>query len=152
MIIGVGLALAVGAPVVLLGLLSIFSRQAPELGVHDGRLTSCPASPNCVSSQADDETHRIEPLTFGGPPDEAMVRLAAVVESLPRMRIVQQSDGYLRVECTSALFRFVDDVEFLMDRGAERIHVRSASRVGHSDLGVNRRRVEEIRGRFDREK
>jgi len=109
------------------------------------RLAPCPAKPNCVSSQARDAAHRIDPLPAGADPDAAWARLRAVLEAQPRLRIVEAHDGYLHAEATSRVFRFVDDVEFLLDRDAGLIHVRSASRIGYSDLGVNRRRIERIR-------
>ncbi len=145
---GIGLAIAVGSPVMVLAILSALSRRPDTLGVHDGRLSPCPETPNCVSSTATDEPHRVEPLELRGNPDEALDRLAAVVESFPRARIVERSKTYIHAEFKSALFRFVDDVEFLVNENEERIDVRSASRVGRSDLGVNRRRVEEIRKRL----
>jgi uncharacterized protein (DUF1499 family) len=74
-----------------------------------------------------------------------MARLATIVRSLPRTTVVTETDAYLYVEFTSALFRFVDDVEFFADGNAKLIHVRSASRLGKSDLGVNRKRIEAIR-------
>ena len=75
--------------------------------------------------------------------------LIEAVSGMKRARIVAAEERYIHAEFTSALFRFVDDVEFLLDSETKTIHVRSASRVGYSDLGVNRRRVEEIRSRFD---
>ena len=119
-----------------------------NLGARDGRLLACPSSPNCVSSQAPDEGHRVAPLAYAGPIEGAMNRLRAIIRSLPRTAVVTDTGAYLHVEFTSALFRFVDDVEFLADGNAKVIHVRSASRLGTSDLGVNRKRVEEIRRRW----
>lgn len=115
------------------------------LGARDGRLAACPSSPNCVSSQSPDKDHRIEPLLFTGTAAEAMARLAAIVQNLPRTTIIIRKPDYLYAEFTSTLFRFKDDVEFLADDSAKVIHVRSASRLGHSDLGVNRKRIEAIR-------
>ena len=120
-----------------------------SLGVRQGRLAPCPASPNCVSSLADDEMHRIAPLPFSGTAAAAVDRLAGTVRSLPRASVITATDTYLHAEFRSAVFRFVDDVEFLADESAGVIHVRSASRVGTSDLGVNRRRVETIRARWN---
>lgn len=136
--------------IVSMVLFSVLSRRPQGLGVLDGRLTACPATPNCVCSQDDRPDHAIEPLTFTDSPAAAWQRLEAAVAALPRTRIVERTDGYLHAEATSLLFRFVDDVEFLLDAEAKRIHVRSASRAGHSDLGVNRRRVEAIRAAFTR--
>jgi len=114
------------------------------LGVRDGRLSPCPASPNCISSQDSDAGHSVEPLHIAGPPLQAMERLKLIVGGMKRAKIITGTDHYLHAEFTSALFRFVDDVEFLLDEKNRVIHVRSASRVGYSDLGVNRKRVEAI--------
>jgi uncharacterized protein (DUF1499 family) len=127
-----------------MSLLSVLARRPTNLGVHDGKLAACAATPNCVCSQADDD-HAIEPISFEGPPDDAWRRLHQVLADRPRTRIVREEGDYLHAECTSLLFRFTDDVEFLLDRQAGVIHFRSASRIGRSDLGVNRRRMEEIR-------
>jgi uncharacterized protein (DUF1499 family) len=113
--------------------------------VTNGRLAVCPASPNCVSTQATDAEHRMQPIPLTGSADEAMQRIQAVVAKMPRTKIVTAEDNYLHVEFQSALFRFVDDVEFLIDPDEQLIHFRSASRVGHSDFGVNRRRMEQFR-------
>lgn len=109
----------------------------------------CPATPNCVSSLAGNPRHRVEPLGFTGDPRDAWRRLREVVASLPGTEIVVDAPEYLAAECTSRLFGFIDDLEFALDRDANRIHLRSASRVGYSDLGVNRRRVERVRERFE---
>jgi uncharacterized protein (DUF1499 family) len=134
--------------VVTLALFSLFARRPSNLGVRDGRLAPCPDTPNCVGTQAADEGHRIEPLAYDGSAEEAMVRLKAALSTLPRTRVVTETPDYLHAECTSLVFRFVDDVEFLLDRERKVIHFRSASRVGHSDLGVNRRRMEALRQAF----
>ena len=140
------LAAAVLLPVAFLAAKSILSERPNHLGPGDnGRLAGCPESPNCVSSEADDEEHFIEPLSFDGEPAAAMMRLKSVIESLPRTVIVSADDNYLHAEFTTLVFRYVDDVEFLMDADSRQIQVRSASRTGYSDLGTNRRRVEAIR-------
>jgi uncharacterized protein (DUF1499 family) len=149
-VIGLVAVLALAGGVVTLALLTLRSRRPAFLGAHEGRLSSCPGSPNCVSSQAEDDAHRLAPLVFAGDPGGAWARLRAVLDPWPRTRVVTATDMYLHAECTSRVFRFVDDVEFLLDRDAKLIHVRSASRIGHSDLGVNRRRVEAIRQAFER--
>lgn len=133
-------------PAVLL--IGCHGTRPANLGVRDGMLAPCPSTPNCVSSQAPDEQHRIAPLPFTGQALEAMVRLKDIVRSLPRTAIITDSGSYLHVEFTSAIFRFVDDVEFLADDAAKAIHVRSASRLGQSDLGANRKRIEAIRARW----
>jgi uncharacterized protein (DUF1499 family) len=123
--------------------------RSSQIGVTGGRLAACPDSPNCVSSQSADRRHAIDPFRYEGTAEKARERLVKVVSGMKRVHIVVAEDRHLRVEFTSAFLRFVDDVEFLLDDGTKTIHVRSASRVGYSDLGVNRRRVEEIRSRFD---
>lgn len=108
------------------------------------RLAPCPDSPNCVSSYAQDDVHAIEPLPIPADQD-ATGALRRIVESLPRTTIVTVDGDYLHATFASRIFRFVDDVEFLVDREAGVVHVRSASRLGYGDMGVNRRRIEEIR-------
>jgi len=119
-----------------------------NLGVKDGKLAPCPSSPNCVSSQGSDTAHAIEPLSFTGKVAGAHAALSTIILSMKRSQIITDTDSYIHAEFTSAIFRFVDDVEFWFDENAKVIHVRSASRIGHSDLGVNRERVEEIRARW----
>ena len=120
----------------------------PKLGIENAKLSACPSSPNCVSSQAADADHRIEPLPIRTTPEEAMARLAEIIGAMPRTKIVAQSPDYLRAEFTSRIFRWVDDVEAYVDADAKLIHLRSSSRTGYSDLGVNRSRIEAIRERY----
>lgn len=128
--------------------LSLTARRPTGLGVTDRRLADCPPSPNCVCTQTDDSSHWIAPLTYTGDSAAVIPRLRQIVTAMPRTRVVQQTDDFLYVEFRSAVFRFVDDVEFLLEPESGRVHFRSASRVGHSDLGVNRARMESIRSRF----
>jgi len=131
----------------LAGLLPACAGDRPaNLGAREGGLAPCPSSPNCVSSQADDDRHRIEPLAFTGDPDAAFTRLKGVLAARGDTTIIEETPGYLRVELQTTFF--VDDGEFLLDRARQVIQVRSASRVGYSDLGKNRRRMEEIRRAF----
>jgi uncharacterized protein (DUF1499 family) len=124
----------------------IFAGKRPNnLGVSSGKLAPCPSSPNCVSSQSSDASHSIAPLTYSSNPEQAIAKLKSVIESLPRTKIITESKDYLYAEFKSALMGFVDDVEFYLDRKANVIQVRSASRLGQSDLGVNRKRIETIR-------
>jgi uncharacterized protein (DUF1499 family) len=108
-------------------------------------LSPCPSSPNCVSTQASDERHAIAPFQYRKSRPEAKEALKAVIGSLPRTRLVEEDESYLHYEFTSLLLRFVDDVEFLFDDETKTIHFRSASRTGYGDLGVNRRRMEQVR-------
>lgn len=111
-----------------------------------GKLADCPKTPNCVCSQASSRARYIEPLQFTGPSAIAWDKLQQLIQTMPRATIRTRDERYMRAEFTSRIFRFVDDLEFLLEEGI--IHVRSASRVGLSDLGVNRARVEDIRRRW----
>lgn len=91
----------------------------------------------------------MEPVPFAGTPEEAIEAVAEALEEMPRAEIVQSEDAYLRAEFTSRIFRFVDDVEFRADGETGLIDFRSASRVGRSDMGVNRERMEEITARLE---
>ena len=112
--------------------------------IVDGKLAPCPSTPNCVSSQAADQSQVIKPLAVPGDLTEQNAALLKVIADMPRTEIKAQSDNYLWVTFTTLIMRYVDDVEFILAEG-EPIAVRSASRVGHSDLGTNRRRVGNIR-------
>lgn len=108
-------------------------------------LPPCPTSPNCVSTQAQDEGQAIAPFRYQKNRAEAKEVLKAIVRLLSRTTLVAEDEDYLHYEFTSLLLRFVDDVEFVFDEETKMVHFRSASRSGYSDLGVNRRRMEEIR-------
>ncbi len=120
-----------------------------SLGVKDSRLSPCPSSPNCVSSRSGDERHQIDPLPFTSTPAEAMDRLKAVIREMKRAVLVRETRDYLHVELRTFL-GFVDDAEFYLDPEQKVIHLRSASRIGYWDLGVNRKRMEAIRAEFGR--
>ncbi len=136
--------LALVAVVVLAGLFVVsMADSVPTLGLTGGKLAPCPDSPNCVSSAATDPGHSIVPFKLDRSPGAAKEELKQAVARLPRSKLITETDNYLRFEFRSLIFRFEDDVEFHLDEGT--IQVRSASRVGYWDLGVNRRRVEAIR-------
>lgn len=138
------------ASVLLVFLFSGCSGTRPSnLGVKDNRLSPCPSSPNCVSSQSDEEKHKIDPIRFTSTPAEAMDKLKKVVQGMERTKVVRETQDYLHVEFRT-LLGFVDDVEFYLDGSQKVIHLRSASRVGYWDLGVNRKRMESIRTEFGR--
>jgi uncharacterized protein (DUF1499 family) len=153
--LGVGLltiGLAIGLTIVLwfghipIAQASIFSfagDRPTNLGMHDGQFAPCAATPNCVSSQATDVDHQIAPIAYSGDATKVWADLQQVLTNLPNATIVAQTENYLDAEFTSQLMGFVDDVEFYL--AADAIQVRSASRLGESDLGVNRQRIETIR-------
>lgn len=142
-------ALTIAAWALYSAALGIYSWQRPELGIVDGQLRPCGTKPNCVCSQSAAGPHATQALAIG---DEdyaaAFDRARRAVEALPRTALVEAAPGYARYECCSFLFRFADDVELLLDEPAGVIQVRSASRVGYSDMGVNRKRVEAIRAAY----
>lgn len=121
-----------------------FAGSRPSnLGVKDGKLAACPGSPNCVNSQSTDAQSKIEPLAAA-----SIAEIKKLVETMDRTTIVQETDNYLYAEFKSKLMGYVDDVEFYLDSTTNTVQVRSASRLGKSDLGVNRQRVEEIRAKL----
>jgi uncharacterized protein (DUF1499 family) len=127
----------------------MFAGKRPtNLGVYEGKLSPCPSSPNCVCSQDTDASHQIAPLTYSTSPAQAMADLKRIIQAQPKTQIVTESANYLYAEFTSGLMGFVDDVEFYLDEVASVIQVRSASRLGKSDLGVNRKRIEMIRSQL----
>ena len=124
----------------LLPFLSACAGEPPQdIGVRDGRLIACPGSPNCVSSYESSEEHAIAAL------DGNLNQIQQILVAMDGANIVEQSNNYLYAEFTSSLMGYVDDVEFLYDAATNTTQVRSASRIGYSDMGANRSRVEAIR-------
>ena len=133
--------------VAALSLVGCGGRMPEDLGASNGLLGGCPESPNCVSSASPstDEQHSIAPFAIEGEPQAAWAALVTAVQRLERTEVVKNEGGYLQAVQTSALMRYNDDFEFLLDSGAGVIQVRSASRVGYGDMGVNRDRIEAVR-------
>lgn len=124
-----------------------FSGKRPDgLGLRDGQLGLGPRKPNWVCSRADtDAAHRVEPLQVPGNRTQAMTRLLAVLRATPGATVVREEGDYVHAEFRTRLMGFVDDVEFHLPDNSGTIQVRSASRLGYSDVGVNRKRVEMLR-------
>ena len=121
------------------------SAARPEGGVENGRLKPCPDKPNCVISEeggAIREGQSIRPLTLGHA--DQWQDLTAIIERQGG-KVTEHNEGYLRAEFRSRLFRFVDDLEVRLDDDKTTLHIRSGSRSGTSDLGVNRKRIETLR-------
>ncbi len=108
-------------------------------------LPLCRDSPNCVSSQAQDAKHFIEPFKISDDRDKAWQALKEAINNQNRMVITHETADTLHAEATSLIFQFVDDINVIIDTDTNVIHIRSASRTGHSDFGVNRKRVEALR-------
>lgn len=139
-----------------MALLKLAGRRPDDLGVQDdGRLRPCrPGAGNCVCSQhgldaRDPGPHHIQAFRFEGRGADAMTRLLAVLLQQPRCNLVTNSSNYIHAEFSSARLGFVDDAEFLLSESESVIHVRSASRLGIGDLGVNRARLDDLREAFD---
>jgi uncharacterized protein (DUF1499 family) len=152
MLIVIGLLVAAAA-VLVAARLNLFSGRPPDnLGVRDGKLKPPSKTPNSVSSQAalwpdhpQREVAAIAPLALKGDGPATIARLAQIVEAMDGARIVERRPDYLYAQFTTRLMRFVDDAEFWFDPAAGVVQVRSASRVGGKDFGVNRARIEAIR-------
>lgn len=154
------ISLLIGAPAALLllaGQLGLFQGSPPpDLGVKDGRLRPPASTPNSVSSQTafypshpQAQYAAIAPLDYQGDARASMVKLVQVLQAQPGTVIVSQTDDYLYAQSTTSLLRFTDDLEFWLDTRRHTIQVRSASRIGRHDLGVNRQRIETIREQFN---
>jgi len=145
-VVGVGVIGLVGA-----GGLGVASRLAEDRsaagGQVGGRLAPCPETPNCACSE-DGSGAAVEPFVFRGDPESALGRLVELVKSEPRATIETVEDDYVHAVFRSKLFGFPDDLELRLDRDAGVVHVRSASRIGRSDLGANRKRIETLRRRW----
>jgi uncharacterized protein (DUF1499 family) len=126
-------------------LFSFSGTRPSNLGIKNFRLAPCPPSPNCVSSDAADAAHQTFAFEIALPAAEAWRTARQTVASLPRTKIISETDDYLHAECSSAFFGFVDDLELHLRPQQSLVAVRSASRLGYSDFGVNRKRVERLR-------
>lgn len=109
------------------------------------KLPPCKDTPNCVSSQATDKLHYIPPFKISGDPKLAWQELRNAIKTHDRMVITHETEDSLHAEATSLVLSFVDDIDAFLDADAGVIHIRSASRLGHSDFGVNRKRIESFR-------
>lgn len=139
-----GLILVAG--IVLRLMVPSLSKMPTDLGVNNEQLAPCPDKPNCVSSFAADDGHAIDAIAFSGSVTNAHVDLLAALTSLPNVTIETEEPNYVHATTRSRLMGYVDDNEFLIDEQAGLIHVRAAARLGQSDMGANRARVETIRG------
>ena len=121
-----------------------------KIGVKESKLSPCPSTPNCVCSQAqtDDKEHYILPFSYNTSKNDAYKKIKELIQLSKRTKIISETDDYIHVEYTSMIFRFIDDVEFYFPKEEKLIHVRSASRLGKSDIGVNRKRIESLRKQF----
>ena len=127
---------------------NIFQKRPAHLGNHNGQLTPCPSTPNCVSSQNPRGVNYISPIYYQGSLEEAKAHLKKTILSMMGAKITHESANYIYAEYRTLVMRFIDDVECLIDDHTKTIHVRSASRFGYGDMDTNRKRIERIRRRF----
>ncbi len=124
------------------------AKSKKPIGIVDGKLHPCPKTPNCVSTLAFDEKHKIEPISYSGSLKDAKTKILSIINSLKRFKIITNEENYIHIEFRTATFKFIDDVEFLFDDKEKVIHFRSRARMGYSDMGVNRKRMEKIKNLF----
>ena len=127
--------------------LACHGRPGP-LAIPGGALPPCPPTPNCVSTEAAGAEHQVATVAFTADAAQAQERARVALGAEARTRIVMDQPGYLRAEATSRIFRFIDDVEIVIDTTSRVYRFRSASRVGKGDMGVNRARMTRIAGRL----
>lgn len=141
----------IGSSILFLVAAGCSGKIPKTIGVHQSGLSDCPKSPNCVSTEAREASHKIEPFHLKGDPKAQWSEVIAIASTLPRSTVIKSTENYIHLECRSLVFRFVDDLELHLRPAGKVISVRSASRIGKSDFGVNRKRVELLR-RMLREK
>ena len=122
----------------------ILAKTKKPIGITEGKFHPCPDSPNCVSTQSPNEKHKIVPIKYNTSLQEAKNKILKIIDSLKRTKIITDTENYIHIEFRTALFKFVDDVEFFFNDSEKLIHFRSAARLGYSDMGVNRKRMENI--------
>ena len=152
------IALGVGIPLAALLAFALFRtfHTPADLWITTHQFAGCPARPSCVSSEAapTDTVHYIAPLPFAGEPAAARAKLEAVIAAMPLASIADAAPEYLHVVFQTPTMHFHDDVELLVQGGGVQlggvVEVRSLSRFGYGDHGVNRARVEQIREAFAR--
>jgi len=134
-------------------IVSVLTRTFPPskpltVGLRDNSLQNCGSKPNCVCSIQNDSVHGIAPFQIRENVNSSMEKLSKIIQSMNGARIISSQEGYLYAEFKTSFFGFIDDVEFHVNESANRIEVRSASRLGYSDLGLNRSRLESIRKKY----
>ena len=139
------LKLLLGGALIIMTINGCSGKKPDNIGVKNNRLADCPDKPNCVSSDTADEKHKIAPFQIKGDVESKWAQIIESVQAGTRVNIVTSTETYLHAEYTSLIFRFVDDLELLLDTSTGVISIRSASRLGTSDFGVNRKRVEALR-------
>ena len=143
------ISILIGGVIMLWGINGFSVGRPNNIGLKNNMLLPCPRSPNCVLSQASDAKHKIKPIYYSTSVEMAKERLNQVILSFRDAKIITQNEVYWHIKFTTRWLGFIDDVEFYFPESEPLIHLRSASRSGYWDLGANRKRVEEIRSRFE---
>jgi uncharacterized protein (DUF1499 family) len=129
-------------------LTSTFCKSVEIIGLSEGKLAPCPDSPNCVLTQSEEKRHAMKPLPYLRTREASREKILRILKDMKRTEIVKITESYIHAECRTALFHFVDDVEFFLDETTRIVHFRSASRVGYYDFGLNRRRMKRISEKY----
>lgn len=152
LLILLGIAAGLAALVSVAGMVWAWTARRPgNLGIHERRLAPAPETPNCVATQSGNAEQRMDPMPYEGGRAAAQKKLLAVLKAMPRTKVLVNEPGYVWVVCRTAFFRFPDDVEFAFDDDRKVIDFRAAARLGTSDFGVNRARMEKIRQAFEKQ-
>jgi uncharacterized protein (DUF1499 family) len=133
--------------ILIASVLTLYGHSPRPVGAKSP-LPPCPDSPNCVSTEATRASQRVPTVPFTDAPAAALTRAKAALLAESRTTITMEREGYLHAECKSFVFRFVDDIDIVVDPVAHVYRFRSASRIGRSDLGVNRQRIARISARL----
>lgn len=134
---------------ILLLFIRIVSKRPSNLGIIDGKLNECGEYPNCVCTDSQKESHKIDYLPFKPEIENQKEYLKSVIAKIPRTKLIVEKENYLYYEFRSLAWRFIDDVEFYFNENTKQIHMRSASRIGTNDFGANRNRIENIRKLYE---
>ena len=138
----------IGGLMMALILTSTACASVENIGMTEGKLAPCPDSPNCVSTQSEEKGHAMKPLPYLQTREASREKILSILKGMKRTEIVKLTESYIHAECRTALWRFIDDVEFFLDETARVVHFRSASRVGYYDFGLNRRRMKRISEKY----
>ncbi len=138
----------IGGLVMAVILTSTACAGVENIGMTEGKLAPCPDSPNCVSTQSEEKGHAMKPLPYLQTREASREKILSILKDMKRTEIVKLTESYIHAEFRTALWRFVDDVEFFLDDTARVVHFRSASRVGYYDFGLNRRRMKRISEKY----
>ena len=139
---------SIGGWIVIRKLIELASPTPIAIGISDGQFAPCPASPNCISTQADDAEHQFDPIPYTISLSEARTLLLEIVGSLPRTDVSTVTSDYIHAVTKTRMMGFLDDTEIYIDNTAKLVHIRTAARLGYGDRGVNLRRAEEIAAKF----